>query len=663
MTELLTGRVLNDRYKITERIGIGGMAEVYRAQDTVLGRTVAIKIMLPQFAENTTFTQKFKQEAASAANLNSPYIVNIYDWGQDNGTYYIVMEYVRGTDLKSGIQARGALNQRKVAEIGSQVCQALTVAHKMDIIHCDIKPQNIMIQPDGNVKVMDFGISKAKNSLEAQSSTVLGTAHYISPEQAQGKELTAASDIYSLGIVLYEAATGKLPFDGPDAVSVATMQVKNEAPLPGDVNPNIDPRLETIIVRAMQKDPRKRYASAAEMRAALNEFLAGRKAGATTVIGSGVSAAETTVIGAGAAAAGIGAAASPGMTAVMPAGSRNGSAAHSRNGNSNMQTRYRSTHEEDEEVATQKEITRRTAIIAGVVALIVIIVAVIFAVRGCTSTDAEMAEVPDVTGMTAAQATKVLKEAGFELGAIDKSYNNTGVESGTVISQDPAGGKSSAIGSKVNLVVSLGAEEVVVPDLKGKTAKEAQDALSELGLTAKSGTAEYSSEVEVNKVMSQSPAAGETVKKGSSVEYILSLGEENIQVPDVTGKTKSEASSELEGLGFKVNVKTSYSDSVSAGNVISQSPSGGKLEKGGTVTITVSEGEDPAKAQVSIPNVEGYTISEAKHALESAGFSVSVSGATSENALVVSYSPMGSAQKGSTITITCKDPDPQGGGE
>jgi eukaryotic-like serine/threonine-protein kinase len=662
VTELLTGRVLNDRYKITERIGIGGMAEVYRAQDTVLGRTVAIKIMLPQFAENTTFTQKFKQEAASAANLNSPYIVNIYDWGQDNGTYYIVMEYVRGTDLKSGIQARGALNQRKVAEIGSQVCQALTVAHKMDIIHCDIKPQNIMIQPDGNVKVMDFGISKAKNSLEAQSSTVLGTAHYISPEQAQGKELTAASDIYSLGVVLYEAATGKLPFDGPDAVSVATMQVKNEAPLPGDVNSNIDPRLETIIVRAMQKDPRKRYASAAEMRAALNEFLAGRKAGATTVIGSGVSAAETTVIGAGGAAAGAGAAA-PGMTAVLPAGSRNGGA-HSRTGNQSMQTKYRSTREEDEEIAAQKEVTRRTAIIAGVVALIIVVVAAVFLVRGCSAnSDAEMAEVPDVTGMTAAQATSVLKEAGFELGAIDKSYNNTGVESGTVISQDPAGGKSSAKGSKVNLVVSLGAEEVVVPDLKGKTAKEAQDALSELGLTAQSGTAQYSSEVEVNKVMSQSPAAGETVKKGSSVEYVLSLGEENIQVPDVTGKSKSSATSELESLGFSVSVKTSYSDSVSEGNVISQSPSGGKLEKGGTVTITVSEGEDPSKAQVSIPNVEGYTISEAKHALESAGFSVSVSGASSENALVVSYSPTGSAQKGSTITITCKDPEPQGGGE
>ncbi|HIR01890.1 MAG TPA: serine/threonine protein kinase, partial [Candidatus Aveggerthella stercoripullorum] len=272
----MIGRIFNNRYKITERIGIGGMAEVYRAQDTVLGRMVAVKVMLPQYAADPAFTQRFRQEAASAANLQSPYIVNVYDWGQDSGTYYIVMEYVRGSDLKTAIKERGAINQRKVAEIGSQVCQALSVAHNLDIIHRDIKPQNIMIQPDGNVKVMDFGIARAKNSVKTQTSSVLGTAHYVSPEQAQGKELTYASDIYSLGIVLYEAATGKLPFDGPDAVSVAMKQVQEQPVPPSQVNPAIDAALEDIIMKALDKNPASRFATARDMKNALNDYLSGR---------------------------------------------------------------------------------------------------------------------------------------------------------------------------------------------------------------------------------------------------------------------------------------------------------------------------------------------------------------------------------------------------
>ena len=293
MTGNMIGRVFNNRYQITERIGIGGMAEVYRAQDNVLGRLVAVKVMLPQYAADESFTQRFKQEAASAANLQSPYIVNVYDWGQDEGTYYIVMEYVRGSDLKTAINQRGAINQRKVAEIGSQVCQALSVAHGLDIIHRDIKPQNIMVQPDGNVKVMDFGIARAKNSTKEQTSSVLGTAHYISPEQAQGKELTAASDIYSLGIVLYESATGKLPFDGPDAVSVAMKQVQDEPVPPRELNPEIDPSLEAIILKAMSKNPMERFATAKDMRSALNDYLAGRP----VALGAGFTGAQTQIMG------------------------------------------------------------------------------------------------------------------------------------------------------------------------------------------------------------------------------------------------------------------------------------------------------------------------------------------------------------------------------
>ena len=232
----MSAMLLGGRYQVQDKIGAGGMATVYRGLDEVLGRTVAIKTMLPQYANDPSFAARFKQEAQAAAALQSPYIVSVYDWGKDADTYYIVMEYLRGTDLKSGIRKHGALDCKKVAQIGSQIAQALSVAHRHDIIHRDIKPQNIMVQPDGNVKVMDFGIARAKNSVMTQTSSVLGTAHYISPEQAQGKELTAASDIYSLGIVLYEAATGKLPFDGPDAVSVAMKQVNDLPAPPRDVD-------------------------------------------------------------------------------------------------------------------------------------------------------------------------------------------------------------------------------------------------------------------------------------------------------------------------------------------------------------------------------------------------------------------------------------------
>ena len=271
----MPGRMLSGRYQVQDKIGTGGMATVYRGQDQVLGRTVAIKMMLPQYANDPSFAARFKQEAQAAAALSSPYIVSIYDWGKDGESYYIVMEYLRGTDLKSGIRKHGALDSRKVAQIGSQIAQALSVAHRHDIIHRDIKPQNIMVQPDGNIKVMDFGIARAKNSSLTTDNSVLGTAHYVSPEQSTGKPLGPTTDIYSLGIVMYEAATGRVPFIGDDAISVAMKQV-NELLSHLAINPNVDPALEAIILRCMEKNPADRYQSADELARALRDFIAGR---------------------------------------------------------------------------------------------------------------------------------------------------------------------------------------------------------------------------------------------------------------------------------------------------------------------------------------------------------------------------------------------------
>ncbi len=558
----MIGRVFNNRYQITERIGIGGMAEVYQAQDRVLGRLVAVKVMLPQYASDPEFTQRFRQEAASAANLQSPYIVNVYDWGQDEGTYYIVMEYVRGSDLKSAIKQRGAINQRKVAEIGAQVCQALSVAHNQDIMHRDIKPQNIMVQPDGNVKVMDFGIARAKNSMKDQTSSVLGTAHYISPEQAQGKELTPASDIYSLGIVMYEAVTGSLPFDGPDAISVATMQV-NDFPLaPSQINPDIDPGLEAIIMHALEKDPHARFATATDMKHCLNDYLAGRP-----VLIDG----EETRAMDGAYATG--------GTSVMPAVEGNGQ---------HTTSAARTVKAVDTEAERKAKKKRNILIAVGIVAAVAIIAALVFALGGTKS-----GTVPDVSGKTVQQATSALTSAGYTVGTQTQVYSDT-VASGSVVSTDPAAGAKAESGTKVNLNVSKGKEQVEVPDLSGMPADQAKQALTKLGLTAKAGTSQNSDTVAADLVMSQDPASGTKVSKGSTVTYVLSLGTSTIDVPNVVGQTESAATTSLKNSGFAVDTYYDYSSTVASGKVISQNPgSGNKLAKGSTVSITISQGAEP----------------------------------------------------------------------
>ncbi len=600
MTGNMIGRVFNNRYQITERIGIGGMAEVYRAQDNVLGRLVAVKVMLPQYAADENFTQRFKQEAASAANLQSPYIVNVYDWGQDDGTYYIVMEYVRGSDLKTAIKQRGAINQRKVAEIGSQVCQALSVAHGLDIIHRDIKPQNIMVQPDGNVKVMDFGIARAKNSTKEQTSSVLGTAHYISPEQAQGKELTAASDIYSLGVVLYESATGQLPFDGPDAVSVAMKQVQDE-PVPArEINPEIDPSLEAIIMKAMAKNPMDRFATAKDMRSALNDFLAGRP----VMFSDNFTSAQTQVMGGVVVPVGN----MGDGTAVMPAVGANMGA---KNGTQSQSFRSDNT-------APKKNGKKIAGIIVAVVAVIALIVIAAYAVGG-NSSDSEQIEVPSVTGQTVDEAKAQIQSAGFTVGTVTQTYSDT-VETGKVISQDPTAKTKKAKGSTINLTVSQGKQEIEVPDLTGKTADEAKKLLQTNGLKYQAGTAEYSDTVAKDHVARQDVAAGSKVAKDTVVTYYLSLGSEGSSVPNVVGQTQSAATITLKNAGFSVTVEEQYSSTVESGKVISQSPSAGeKLKENGTVNLVVSKGAETS----TVPNVVGNTEGTAITTLNNEGFQVS----------------------------------------
>lgn len=627
-------RVLGGRYLLKDKVGNGGMASVYRAQDQVLDRTVAVKIMLPQYAGDATFAARFKQEAQAAAGLQSPYIVGVYDWGKDGDTYYIVMEYLRGTDLKSGVRSHGALDPKKVAQIGSQICGALSVAHKHEIIHRDIKPQNIMVLPDGNIKVMDFGIARAKNSHLTQDNNVLGTAHYVSPEQTRGQDLGATSDIYSLGVVMYECATGRVPFDGDDAISVALKQV-NELPIPpSQVNPGVDPALERIILKCMEKDPANRFQTADELRQVLNAYAAGRAvdvAEPTRVIAApmGVGGAETRVMS------------DATQAMVRPAGTAGpGSTAAGPRVAASASSRGKGNYDEPKKGNGAK-------IAAIVIGAIVVIAAAVFFASNLFGGSGEMVIVPNVIDYTQEEAEDALKNAGFNV-EYGKAVNDDEVEEGRVVDQTPDGNKEAPEGSTVTLTLSKGpvpVKETEVPNITGKTADEAEALLTAANL--KGQAHEESNEAEAGTVFKQGKNTGEVVEEGTVIEYWVSTGPDTIDVPNLTGKTKEQA---IEALGDKLSYTFSsdYSATVPAGSVISYEP-GGSVKPGTTIKIVLSQGPEPV-VKVNAPNFVNDSASHAKPQLESLGFKVVVNGPA--DGIIVSQSASGSLDKGTTITLT-----------
>lgn len=632
---MIEGRVLGGRYQIQDKVGSGGMAAVFRGIDSVLGRTVAIKVMLPQYASDPTFAARFRQEAQAAAALTSPYIVGVYDWGQDGDTYYIVMEYIRGTDLKSGIRTHGALAPRKVAQIGAQVCAALSVAHRHEIIHRDIKPQNIMIQPDGTAKVMDFGIARAKNSHLTQTNSVLGTAHYVSPEQTQGKELDAESDLYSLGVVMYEAATGRVPFDGDEAIAVALKQV-NETPIaPSQINPKIDPEFEAIILKCMEKDPRQRFHSADELRRILNNYIAGRPTG---LIGKNCSQGQTpTTVMATSSARSI---APLDSTRVLPKreiGNRVvGGAA------------YTNSYEVLPEQPQKKPVW---PIVAGALAaIIVLVLAVVYLLSNAQgSTKA----VPNLIGYDETQASQAITQAGFTKGAVSTEYSES-APSGTVIDQDPDQGIQRPAHTKINITLSKGPapkESVLIPDIKNMDQVAAEKILRDKKLVPVGGGTAYDENVPAGKIVSQNPAAGTKAVEGDKVSYVISLGTENKNIPNVVGKKLDNAKSELESAGFKVSVSEESSATVDKGRVISQTPASGTAAKDSTISLVVSKGSN----EVEIPKVVGKNKDKAISELQRAGFKVKIEEMpNSANQRVVRQSPPegSKAAPGSTVVIT-----------
>lgn len=612
--------VFGRRYRVTEKIGAGGMAEVYKAVDEVLGRTVAVKVLHPRYAADPTFAARFRQEAQAAANLQSPYIVNIYDWGQDGDTYYIVMELMRGTDLKTIIQQKGALPSVQVAELGAQVCAALSVAHGYDVIHRDIKPHNIMVGPDGSVKVMDFGIARAGNTTMTQTGSVLGTAHYVSPEQAQGRPLTAASDLYSLGIVLYEAAVGRLPFDADTPVSVALKQVNEQPPAPREANPNVDAGLETVILKAMAKSPADRYETSDEMRRDLLRVAQGREVTAVAPVPGHVAATPAAA-----------------ETAVMPAVGASG-------GDRGM-------------APVMRTAPRRGPVWPWVFLGVLLIAGGLAAAYFMGLLGPQGVQVPDVTGKKLAVAESLIADVGFLMGDPTQEYSND-VDEGLIISQSPDAGTIAEKGSTIDVVVSRGPKLTEVPNLVGLTEAEARDALSNAGLTPAPLDDQYSAEFEAGIVFQQKPDPMESVPEGSAVQYVVSRGKKIVSVPNVRGMQRAEAEATLREAGFKPTTREQFDEKIAAGKVISQNPAAGlEVAEGSSVTITVSKGPD----RVAVPDVIGMIAQEARVALEKAGLVPDVTyepHANSGTVIDQNPEPETMVKRGTSVTIVIDAPPP-----
>jgi serine/threonine protein kinase/beta-lactam-binding protein with PASTA domain len=613
MEELFSGR-----YRLIEKAGSGGMANVFRAEDTILNRTVAIKMLHAQFAHDENFIARFRREAQAAAGLNHPNIVNIYDWGSHDDTYFIVMEYLEGENLKQIIKQKGALSPDQAIKIMTQVCDALDFAHKHDVVHRDIKPHNIIITETGTVKVTDFGIARAGASSMTQTGSIMGTATYISPEQAQGAVVGKESDVYSLGVVLYETLTGRVPFDGESPVAIAFKQVHEAPPSPRSINPNIPPDLERIVLKATSKNPDDRYLTAADMKADLNRSAQGLPVSAPVP-----QDAEKTLIMTGP------------PTAAAPTATAGPSTA----------ARIKDK---------RRERRKRRIIWAILIAsplLVLLTIVILLLTTNLFSTGAQKVAVPNVKGESLDSARKILDDEGLKLSIQDRAFDEN-VPAGTIISQDPEWGQKIDEGSPVKVVVSKGPGQITVPDLVGKTEAQATYILAKENLELGKVLRE-NSEAQEDEVIGQDPESGTKVKKGAVVSITVSKGEAAIKVPDVVGKTSQEAGTLLGQAGLKMTKTQENSSTVSEGEIIRQSPSGGtSVKAGSTVAVVVSAGPET----VSVPSLVGKSEADARSELGAKNLKVQVnyqSSALEDKDKVLEQNPSSGTEvdKNSTVTI------------
>jgi len=636
-------RVFSERYELNHLIARGGMAEVYRAHDRLLDRPVALKVLFPELSVDRSFVERFRREAQAAANLSNPNIVPVFDWGEDSGTYFIVMEFIDGRPLSSILKTSGPLSTDRAAEIGAHVASALGYAHKHGVIHRDVKPGNVLITDDGLVKVTDFGIARAINTEESltQTGAVMGTATYFSPEQAEGIGVDARSDIYSLGVVLFEMVTGRPPFLGDTPVAVASKHVRDMPPTPREINPSVQPTFEAIILKSMAKDPAARYPTAEDLRADLLRFNEGRAVVAMddpTVMQAALGG--TTVVGAVA-----------GLDATRTVDSQPGEA--------------------DPESDPERERNRTRFYAILLVALLVLLGVVGFFLArqlGYLGGSSSFS-LPAVVGLPVGQATTTLTGEGLKV--TDTSQATADYAVGTVLNSDPAKGTLVKKGDTVTLTVASApvVPKTTVPSgITNTPVGNAESILAQAGL--QSATKYQTGTAAEGQVISSDPASGQSINKGGTVTLTVSSGPTTVPVPSLAGLSQNAAIQLLGSSQLQIGAITSVASSqYPAGQVIQSNPgAGAQVAPGTSVNIAVSTGPpapttttttSTTAAQVSVPNVSGQTSSQAAAAITGAGLvpsgaQASASTCSGKPSGVFSQSPSSgtSVASGSTVTFT-----------
>lgn len=632
------GSFLSDRYEILSKVGAGGMSDVYKAKDHILSRFVAIKVLKQEFSEDSSFVTKFRAEAQSAAGLEHPNIVNIYDVGSENGLYYIVMEYVEGITLKTYIEKKGQLSFKESASIAIQVARGIEAAHNKNIIHRDIKPQNIIISTDGKVKVTDFGIAKATSS-NTISSDVMGSVHYASPEQARNGFVDGRSDIYSLGIVMFEMVTGRVPFDGDTTVAVALQHLQEEIARPSIYAPDLPISFEKIILKCTQKTPDRRYQTIEELLTDIRRSLAHPDEDFVTIAPL-VDGGKTKVI-------------SPEELDKIKEGRGVAEDLNDDDTDADNDDEYADGEDDDDEYdeslleddaddededddddgkllnpKMDKAITIMGIVTAVIIVIVIIYLALsvagVFKFGGKKNSESQQTEsqtqtesesesetqtetegqMIDIRGMSVDDAQKAVDRLKLDLTVFAFETKQSDEKDGTILEQDVKAGDTVKRGSQINVVIAgkgdSTSEMVKIPSVIGKTKSSAKSTLESAGFSVTFEYGDYNNSVAADVVTAQSPSAKKQAAKGSTVTVTLSPGQKPITVPNVVGASQSQAESALAGAGLKYTYADSqYSDTVAAGSVISQTKSGETVAAGTTITLTLSKGKQEISTNVS----------------------------------------------------------------